>query len=307
MEIKNTKNKPNCFIAMRFGATDTDTIYLKYIEPTVRKLGLNPIRIDKIEHNENIDEKIITELNRTDIVIADLTYARPSVYYEAGYAERKVPVIYTCRRDHLDPISPLRVDISRVHFDLEHKNIIDWLDILDNSFQSRLEGRIKHLIEIISDKTLLELESFLFDLKSSLSNPDHIFNRAKNFHEALLKYKRPDINDQLFEEKTRQRAELLTKFFHFLESQNLDEVTFHNFLVELFPDIKSEIEFLNNQLNNVSYGQLIFLASIQKELHHLYLKVSQRLYQRPSAEYEAVYNQIRTDIEKLISTIKNSK
>jgi hypothetical protein len=31
---------------------------------------------------------------------ADLRYARPSVYFEAGYAERSVPVIYTVRRDH---------------------------------------------------------------------------------------------------------------------------------------------------------------------------------------------------------------
>ncbi|MEW6418434.1 MAG: hypothetical protein AB1480_09975 [Nitrospirota bacterium] len=96
-----TGNRVNCFIAIKFAKPDTDAIYKK-IKSIVIEFGLHPRRIDQIEHTENINQKIISELDESDITIADLTYARPSVYFEAGYSHRKTPVIYTCRKDHLN-------------------------------------------------------------------------------------------------------------------------------------------------------------------------------------------------------------
>ena len=297
MEMNRTK--PNCFIAMRFDAEDTDAIYIRFIEPVVLKLGLNPIQIDKVEHNKNIDEKIISELNLADIVIADLTYARPSVYYEAGYADRKVPVIYTCRSDHLSN----QEDSLRVHFDLEHKPIIDWLNIDDNSFPLRLENRINHIVELIAQNTILELENFLLDLKSSLSNPDNILHRIKVFHEVLSEYKRPiDANDSLYEEHIRRRLELFKKYFLTLEK--IETAQFHNLVAELFLYVEDEINFLNNQVKKSRYGHVVFLASILKDLYQLYLKISQQLYQRPSSEYGKIFDHITSSIKNLISIMK---
>jgi len=98
-------------------------------------------RVDRILHNDDITDKITEELKSADLVIADLTYARPSVYYEAGYAERAetTPVIYTCRRDHL-----LRGASEGlcVHFDVGHRNIITWDDSSDRKFSGALSKRI---------------------------------------------------------------------------------------------------------------------------------------------------------------------
>src|SRR6266516_2832485 len=94
------KVRPRCFIAMAFGHDDTDAIY-ETIAATLRALQITPIRVDRIEHNDNIDRRIISEIDKADFVIADLTYSRPSVYFEAGYGERKATVVYTVRRDHL--------------------------------------------------------------------------------------------------------------------------------------------------------------------------------------------------------------
>jgi hypothetical protein len=130
---------------MAFGHKDTDAIF-EVVKRTLSHLRIVVIRIDKLEHNDDIDKRIITEIEGTDFLIADLTYARPSVYFEAGYAQREVPVIYISRNDHFkdkpdDPHGNLRV-----HFDLQMKNIIAWASPTDRTFAKRLKARIKKVV-----------------------------------------------------------------------------------------------------------------------------------------------------------------
>jgi hypothetical protein len=108
--------KLRCFVAMAFGQKDTDAIF-KILRKTLGPLGINAQRVDRIEHNDSIDTKIISEIEAADLVIADLTYARPSVYFEAGYAQRAIPVIFhgqerslqgTRQRPERQPPCPLR-------------------------------------------------------------------------------------------------------------------------------------------------------------------------------------------------------
>jgi hypothetical protein len=100
----STSRKLRCFVATAFGYEDTDYIYDQWIKPAVEEAELIPIGIDRIIHNDRSDARIRTELINADVVIADLTYARPSVYWEAGFAEHMVSVIYTCRKDHFSPL-----------------------------------------------------------------------------------------------------------------------------------------------------------------------------------------------------------
>ena len=135
-----------CFVAMALGREDTDKVYDALISPTLRKKGVTPIRIDRIEHNDDIDDRIIFELQTCDFALADLTYARPSVYFEAGFAERNLPVIYTCRKDHLSTRSDDTYGNLRVHFDLQMKNIIHWTSPSDHKFAEKLARRISRVI-----------------------------------------------------------------------------------------------------------------------------------------------------------------
>jgi nucleoside 2-deoxyribosyltransferase len=75
-----------CFLAMAFDNADTDQVFDEAIEPVLNSLHIRVLRVDREEHNDDIDDKIFEFLNAADFCIADLTYARPSVYYEAGYA-----------------------------------------------------------------------------------------------------------------------------------------------------------------------------------------------------------------------------
>lgn len=134
------------FVAMRIGNGLTDRLYNKSIRPAVRECGFTAARIDKIEYKEDVDDRILDEIEHADIVIADLTFARPSVYFEGGYAAGLgKPVIYTARRDHFrdkddDPLGNLRV-----HFDLMMKNIIDWSEPDSATFRKRLAARVRHV------------------------------------------------------------------------------------------------------------------------------------------------------------------
>jgi hypothetical protein len=130
--------KLRCFIAMAFGWDDTDAIF-EFIRQTFSDT-MDVRRVDRINHNKDIDDKIIEELETADLVIADLTYARPSVYFEAGYAQgRPIPVIYTARRDHIG--KKATDDSRRVHFDLQMRNIIEW-ERPTADFKRRLKERI---------------------------------------------------------------------------------------------------------------------------------------------------------------------
>jgi nucleoside 2-deoxyribosyltransferase len=131
-----------CFVAMAVNRNDTDQIYVKHILPTLRSMDITAVFMGRLEHNDDIDKRIISEIEKCDFAIADLTYVRPSVYFEAGYAERKVQVIYTCRTDHLGQGS----GELRVHFDLLMRNIVSWSSPKDQRFAIKLAKRIKHVI-----------------------------------------------------------------------------------------------------------------------------------------------------------------
>ncbi|HWN65302.1 MAG TPA: hypothetical protein VNN24_06410 [Candidatus Binatus sp.] len=135
-----------CFVASALDRADADEIYDTAIRPTLRELKIRPTRVDRIEHNDDIDDKIFALMKAADFCIADLTYARPSVYHEAGYMSGcGKPVIYISRRDHFrardsDPHGNLRV-----HFDLQMKNIIGWSGPT-NVFRAQLRRRVSKII-----------------------------------------------------------------------------------------------------------------------------------------------------------------
>lgn len=130
-----------CFVASAFGKDDVDEVYEKSVLPVMRRLSISPSRVDRVEHNDNIDMKILDLISQSDLAVVDLTYARPSVYYEAGFASGLgKPVVYTVRKDHFKNLD----DSLRVHFDLQMKNIIQW-STGDATFSKRLEKRLMYV------------------------------------------------------------------------------------------------------------------------------------------------------------------
>jgi hypothetical protein len=105
------------FVAMSFSA-DLNGAYTEGIHPALETdCGLIPRRVDRIEHVDSIDDRIVMELRRSQSVVADFTGHRAGVYFEAGFAlGLGRPVIWTCRRD----------DMHGLHFDTRQYNFIAW-------------------------------------------------------------------------------------------------------------------------------------------------------------------------------------
>jgi len=133
-------NSEQAFVAMWFDGSVNDA-YEKGIEPAIRDAGYRPLRIDKKDHNNKIDDQIIAEIRRSRFVVADFTHGeagmRGGVYYEAGFAHGlNIPVIFTCREDV----------ISQIHFDTRQYNHIIWKPKKLGEFRKALSDRISATI-----------------------------------------------------------------------------------------------------------------------------------------------------------------
>lgn len=135
-------SKIKCFVACAFGKDDVDSLYDNAILKALSENDIKSFRVDRINHNQKIDEKIVDLINHSDFGIADLSYARPSVYFEAGLFEgQRKPVIYLARKDHFSPSKEDFLGNYKIHFDLITKNIIPW-DKIDSNLVKKLKQRI---------------------------------------------------------------------------------------------------------------------------------------------------------------------
>jgi hypothetical protein len=134
------------FVAMWFNES-VNAAYSNGIAQAVIRCGLEPVRIDRVEHSDKICDRIVAEIRGAKFVVADFTCGvirdanggdaaipRGGVYYEAGLAQGLgKPVIWTCRADQ----------IGHVHFDTRQYAHILWTD--PSELMHALEARIRAL------------------------------------------------------------------------------------------------------------------------------------------------------------------
>jgi hypothetical protein len=106
------------FVAMWFDDV-TNELYRAGIEPAIRKAGYEPLRIDRHEHVNRIDDEIIGQIRRSRFMVADFTGQRHGVYFEAGLMiGLGRNVIWLCDKKEIEE--------GKVHFDVRQYNFIDW-------------------------------------------------------------------------------------------------------------------------------------------------------------------------------------
>ncbi len=88
--LEHQEERKNCFVIMPFSATESCTedewteIFEHVIKPAVEESGFN-YKCDRANlHFGSIIEDILDNLNRSDLVIADITNRNPNVLYELG-------------------------------------------------------------------------------------------------------------------------------------------------------------------------------------------------------------------------------
>ena len=141
---KHERKSDQAFVAMWFDPS-LDEIWRNGFKAALEEAEYNPIRVDLEEHNEKICDRIIAEIRRSGLVVADFTGQRGGVYFEAGFAMGLgIPVIWTCRD----------TDTKKLHFDTRQYNHIVWSDSAD--LKKKLINRIEATFPIRPRKGLSE-------------------------------------------------------------------------------------------------------------------------------------------------------
>ena len=133
----SNRDSDQAFVAMWFNES-MKGVYEQAIEPAIREAGYIPMRIDRHDHINKIDDEIVAKIRRSRFVVADFTsqsgdQPRGGVYYEAGFAHGlNLPVIFTCREDL----------IKKIHFDTRQYNHLGWKKAELPKFRTALTQRI---------------------------------------------------------------------------------------------------------------------------------------------------------------------
>jgi len=118
------------FVAMWF-AENMNDVYNNAIEPAIRDAGYKPIRVDRIEHVNRIDDEIIGRIRASRFIVADFTGHRHGVYFEAGMMlGLGRTVIWMCKDEEL----------AASHFDTRQYNFINYKSV--DEARKRLYDRI---------------------------------------------------------------------------------------------------------------------------------------------------------------------
>jgi hypothetical protein len=137
-DAEETVNKNTAFIMMPIDPTNHELEDVNNtIKDVCRLFQLTALRADEIQHQESITDVVLRHIRESEFLIADLSYERPNVYYEIGYAHAlgKRPILY-------------RKTSTKLHFDLlvhnvpEYKNMSDLKEQMTARFEAILGRKV---------------------------------------------------------------------------------------------------------------------------------------------------------------------
>jgi hypothetical protein len=128
-----------CFVLMPF-ADEFYEIYEQAISIAAENAGLRCMHTGEIFDNREIVEDIWESICTAQVIVADVTYRNPNVFYELGICHTlgKEVIIVTQNSDD-------------VPFDIRHRRYIDYSPKALNTLKNHLEKTIKRVVVRISE------------------------------------------------------------------------------------------------------------------------------------------------------------
>lgn len=118
-----------CFVMMPFGHW-FDTYYKELFAPAIKEAGMEPMRADELFSTGTVIEQIWEQIQKSKILLADLTGKNANVFYELGLAHAaQKPVVFTS------------ASLDDVPFDLRHLRVIIY-DIHDPFWGEKLKTNL---------------------------------------------------------------------------------------------------------------------------------------------------------------------
>ena len=107
-----------------------DRYHQEIYVPAIKDAGLEPVRADELFSTGSVVEQIWEQIEKSKLLLADLSGKNPNVFYELGLAHAaKKPVIFTSSA------------IDDVPFDLRHLRVIIY-EIREPEWSSRLRQSV---------------------------------------------------------------------------------------------------------------------------------------------------------------------
>jgi hypothetical protein len=125
-----------------------DDVYKLGVKETCERLKISAERVDEqIFHGQNILDRIYSQIETADFIIADMTGRNPNVFYEVGYAHAKGKICLL-----------LTSDADDIPFDLKHHRHIIYGKSIQNLRQSLEKDLAAVKLEVINRQSVVSVE-----------------------------------------------------------------------------------------------------------------------------------------------------
>ncbi|MDX6636177.1 MAG: hypothetical protein QOF06_2380 [Solirubrobacterales bacterium] len=221
--------KPLLFVAMPFGVkgepsahlkVDFDALYATCVRPAAEEAGLAVIRADEEMLGGFIHRPMYERLLLAEVVVADLTFANPNVFYELGvrHAARPWATVLICARGQERPVdvAPLRSTLYEVDEDGALADGPGLRTVLTEQLRTALGGRTTdsplfqlldeypgvvmspRATETFRERALWtsELVARTYRVRASTSNRDEALRELAEIEERIAAL--PDGDDELY-------------------------------------------------------------------------------------------------------------
>ncbi|UAL07448.1 MAG: hypothetical protein KRP56_06385 [Candidatus Methanogranum gryphiswaldense] len=255
-----------CFVISPIEKADSEVRihadkFFNYIAKSIESKGYEVNRSDTIEHSGQITDLIVKSIYEADIIIADLTYNNPNVYYELAFAHalRKNTILF---KSDNTPIPFDNMNMITTHYDhnFEFGSIEKTKDILfekiknDDYSNPIISGLNRLKIDLNKDfeKTTSSSDSITKDILYELLNKMDELERSVNYvekqREEMIKNKisRDNRNRNLIELECFEKSSELKYMINILELEK-DQLI----LIKNKEEDKTRIQLLNEWINNM--------------------------------------------------------